>query len=59
MPAIPVHLVGFLFLRAPKYADVPALPGSDILYSPGDAAGNSVSKVTGQQFHGALWLQVS
>ena len=36
-----------LFSRSPKYPEVSAPAGNDLLYSPGKADGNTVSKVPG------------
>ena len=51
VPAVPVDLGEFFSSRGSQ--DILRflhLPGSDLLYSPGKAAGNSVSKVPGLLF---------
>ena len=57
LPAIPIELDEFLSSQCPEnILRFLHLPGTDLLYSPGKAAGNLVSKVPGWYFQGFYWL---
>lgn len=57
-PATPIDLGEFLPSRGPQnILRFLSLPGSDLPYSPGKAAGTPVNKVPGWYFQGLYWLQ--